>query len=60
MFLKLLTSRCGPNLSQAVGDVIEVGDSEGVRMIEAGQAEPIREKSTDKAVGKKQTEKAAK
>ena len=39
MQLKLLCGRSGVELSQNAGDVIEVDDAEGERMIAAGQAE---------------------
>lgn len=42
MKIKLLVSRVGPAGAQNRGDVIEVGDAEATRMIEAGQAEPVR------------------
>ena len=41
MQVKLLTSRAGADFSQAVGEVVTVNDAEAVRMIEAGQAEPV-------------------
>lgn len=58
MKVKLLISRAGRNFSQSVGDEIEVGDEEGRRLIEAGKAEPVRERRTEKAVRKPTTEKA--
>lgn len=44
MKVKLLISRAGPSLSQNYGDVVEVGDEEGKRLIAAGKAEPVAEK----------------
>ena len=41
MKVKLLTSRAGVDFSQNAGDVIDVSEAEGKRMIEAGQAAPI-------------------
>ncbi len=42
MRIRLLVSRAGVDFSQNVGDEIDVPDKEATRMIEAGQAEPIR------------------
>lgn len=44
MKVKLLISRAGVSFVQARGDVIEVDDDEGLRMIQAGQAEPVDDK----------------
>ena len=41
MKIKLLTSRAGADFSQNVGDVVDVSDGEGKRMIDAGQAIPV-------------------
>lgn len=73
MKLKLLCSRAGVGFSQNVGDEIEVGDAEGLRMIDAGQAVLVdlnqseaariaeKEKSqTETATKKVSTEKAVK
>lgn len=38
MQVKLKTGRVGDRFTQSVGDVITVGDAEGERMIQAGQA----------------------
>lgn len=43
MKVKLLVSRAGVGFSQSVGDEVDVSDAEGKRMIEAGQAVPVRE-----------------
>lgn len=40
--VKLLVSRSGPDGSFAPGDEIEVSANEAKRMIERGQAEPVR------------------
>lgn len=51
MKIRLLTARATLVGSQNRGDVIEVSDAEAVRMIEGGQAEPVREaKQPEKAV----------
>lgn len=60
MKIKLLVSRAGPGGCQDVGDEIEVGDAEGVRMIEAKQAEPVRSVPVERAVPKRKAEKAVK
>ena len=50
MKIRLLVSRAGPGGSFAAGDEIEVDAAEAKRMIEAGQAMPVRSatKSTTK------------
>ena len=51
MKVKLLVSREAVNYSQAVGDIVEVDDAEGARMITAGQCVEIgtgRETATKK------------
>lgn len=58
MKVKLLVSRSGVDFSQDAGDKIIVDDSEGLRMIQAGQALLIEE--AEKASAKKVTEKAIK
>lgn len=58
MRVKLLVSRAGPAGVQNRGDEIDVGDDEAVRMISAGQAEPVREARVERAVPKKRAEKA--
>lgn len=60
MKVKLLVSRAGINFSQIPGDVVEVGDGEGVRMIEAGQAVPVAESRVETATKKPVIEKAKK
>lgn len=57
MQIKLLCSRSGNNFTQAIGQVIEVDDDEGLRMIEAGQAELVVAKP-ETATKKVATEKA--
>lgn len=58
MKIKLLTSRAGAGFSQNRGDVIDVPNDEAIRMIEAGQAEAIREAPVEHAVPKMKPEKA--
>ena len=51
MEIRLLTSRITAVESQSRGDKIDVPDAEAIRMIEAGQAEPVREaKQPERAV----------
>jgi len=51
MKIKLLVSRAGVDGAQNRGDEIDVTAEEAKRMIEAGQAEPIRQaKPLEKAV----------
>lgn len=60
MKIRLLTARATATGSENRGDEIDVADDEAVRMIEAGQAEPVREEAVEKAVRKPRAEKAAK
>lgn len=60
MKIKLLVSRSGANGAQNRGEEIEVDADEAKRMIEAGQAEPVRSAKVEKATAKKPTEKAFK
>ena len=60
MKILLLVSRASITESQNRGDVIEVDDAEAIRMIEAGQAEPVRVEIVERAVAKPRVEKAAK
>lgn len=52
MKIKLLISRASAEGSQNVGDEIEVSNDEAKRMIDAGQAAPVRtsSKPIEKAV----------
>ena len=43
MLIQLLTSRASITQAWNRGDQIEVEDAEAIRMIEAGQAVPVRE-----------------
>lgn len=58
MKVELLVARAGLDFSQSAGDVVEVSDDEAKRMIEAGQAKPVRGVAPEKAVGKKKFERA--
>lgn len=46
MKIKLTVSRAGARVSDNAGDVVEVGEAEGLRMIAAGQATAINGKET--------------
>lgn len=55
MKVKLLISRADASRAYGVGDVVEVPDAEGLRMIEAGKAvaadpKPARENTAKKRV----------
>jgi F0F1-type ATP synthase membrane subunit b/b' len=61
MKVRLLVARAGADFSQNRGDVIEVSAAEGERMIEAGQAEILRQAAApEKAVRAAAVEKATK
>lgn len=62
MKIRLLTSRVGAAGAQNRGDEIEVEAAEAARMIEAGQAEPVRAApaEVETAVRKPKGERAAK
>lgn len=57
MKITLLVSRVSADASQNRGDVIEVGDAEAIRMIEAGQAQPFAELPVERAVSRAKPEK---
>lgn len=51
MKVKLLVGRCGPDINQVAGDIVEVDDETGKRMVLKGQCEPVkrgRQKATAK------------
>jgi hypothetical protein len=60
MQIRLLVSRAGSDFAQNAGDVIEVDADEAGRMIDAGQAELIREEAVERAVNAQSREKAVK
>lgn len=60
MKVKLLTARASAQGAQNRGDVVEVSNAEAARMIEAGQAEPIRSMKSETATRKPKSEKAVK
>lgn len=43
MKVKLLVSRSGDRFTQEAGQVIEVSNTEGKRLVEKGRAEPVKE-----------------
>lgn len=60
MKVRLLVSRAVLGDPQTIGDVVEVENAEAVRMIEAGQAEPVRTApAPEKATRRARKEKAA-
>lgn len=59
MKVRLLVSRAGVGFVQSPGDEIDVDAAEAVRMIERGQAEPVREAPPERAVPKQKAEKAS-
>lgn len=60
MNVKLTVSRGGGRLSQSAGQVVEVSEEEGARLIEAGQAEAVSAKGKETATKKTSPEKATK
>jgi len=51
MKVQLLTARATVTGAQNRGDVVDVPEAEAIRMIEAGQAQPVREeRAPEKAV----------
>jgi hypothetical protein len=61
MKIRLLVSRAGALGAQDCGQEIEVSDAEAIRMIEAGQAEALRDApEPERAVKRARTEKASK
>lgn len=60
MKIKLLTARATATGSENRGQVIELPDAEAIRMIEAGQAEPVRAERVERAVPRARVEKASK
>lgn len=61
MKVELLTARAAADGSQNRGDVIDVSDAEAKRLIEAGQAVPVRSAAKpETATPKRKAEKAFK
>jgi len=61
MQVKLLVARATATGSENRGDVIDVSDGEAIRMIDAGQAEPVRAaQAPEKAMRRGKPEKASK
>ena len=60
MKLKLLTPRSGLTGAQNMGDIIDVDDAEGKRMIAAGQAVEAKAPVAEKAVKAAKAERATK
>lgn len=60
MKIQLLVARASATGAQDRGEVIDVSDAEGSRMIAAGQAVPVRAAKPEKAVKRSKSEKAVK
>ena len=60
MKVKLLVSRASINFVQNAGDVIDVPEAEGKRMIDANQAVLVREEKKERAIKRSKSEKAVK
>jgi len=61
MIVELLTARATAKGPENVGDVIEVSDQEGARLIDAGQAKAVKRTKTRRtAVAADVSEKAVK
>jgi len=60
MKIKLLVSRAGAMGTQDRGQEIDVSDAEAIRMIEAGQAEPVRARKVERTVKQPKGERASK
>lgn len=60
MKIKLLVSRATATGAENRGDVIEAPEAEAIRMIEAGQAEPVRDIAPERAIKRAKAEKASK
>lgn len=58
MKVRLLQGRAGVDFSQIPGEEIDVDQAEAIRMIERGQAEPVRDVAPERAVPKTRREKA--
>lgn len=56
MKIKLLVARATATGAENRGDEIEVADAEAIRMIEAGQAEPMRGVEPDRAISRRKAE----
>lgn len=46
MKVKLLISRAGVDFVQNAGEIVDVSEAEGLRMIKAGQADAVKVKET--------------
>jgi len=60
MRVKLLISRATLKGCEVAGNEIDVSDAEAKRMIEAGQATPVRRAKPETAIPKRKAEKASK
>jgi hypothetical protein len=60
MRIRLLVDRAMALGIQNAGDSLDVDDAEAIRMINAGQAEPVRDVAPERATPRKKAEKATK
>jgi len=60
MRIRLLVDRAMALGIQNAGDCLDVDDAEAIRMINAGQAEPVRDVAPERATPRKKAEKATK
>lgn len=60
MRIRLLVDRAMALGIQNAGDCLDVEDAEAVRMIDAGQAEPVREAGPERATPRRKAERATK
>jgi len=62
MKVEMLVSRCGPNVNDAAGDIVDVPKDEAKRMISATppQCKIVRGKKAERAVSGVKPEKAVK
>lgn len=58
--VKMLTSMAGIDFSYSSGDVVDCSETEALRFISAGIAEPIDGEKVERAVSKPVTRKAVK
>ncbi len=60
MRIRLLVDRAMALGIQNAGDCLDVDDAEAIRMIDAGQAEPVRDVAPERATPRRKAERAAK
>lgn len=60
MRIRMLVCQAGVDFVRNVGDEVEVGDAEAMRLIAAAYAEPVRRQVVERAVSPAKAEKAVK